>query len=458
MNKLLYILISVLLLITAACSPKVTDVAEAKEEMTTVVSDPHEFRKKAPTPGAAPKINIAEAETFQLENGLKVMLVENHKIPQVSFQLRLINEPIREGKKVGKGGMTASILSRGTTNRTKAELDQAIDFIGANLSSGSNGIFATALTKHQDRLLDLMSDVLYNPAFPSEELDKIKKQTLSGLESVKTDPNTIASNVRSRVIYGEDHPYGEIQTADHVENISVDDLKNHYQTYYVPSNAYLIVVGDINKSGVMSATKKYFSKWSGGTVKPAGKRTVPMSKTRNVSFSHKEGAVQSVVLVANPVEIKPGAPDAIPASVMNTILGGGFSSRLNQNLREDKAYTYGSGSSLRPDELTGTFSASASMRNEVTDSSIVQFLYELNRIRTEPVDAQELSSIKNYMTGGFARSLESPQTIASFAYNIARYNLPTDYYQNYLQRLNAVTANDVMDMANKYLHPDAANI
>jgi len=192
--------------------------------------------------------------------------------------------------------------------------------------------------------------------------------------------------------------------------------------------------------------------------KPPAKRYHPKKKDCQVSFAHKEGAVQSVISVASAFDLKPGAPDVIPASVMNALLGGGFSSRLMQNLREDKAYTYGSRSSFSSDPVTASFNASASTRSEVTDSSIVEILYELNRMRTEPVGQDELTSIKNYMTGGFARSLESPQTIARFAYNIARYNLPSDYYQKYLQRLNAVSATDVMNMAKKYLNPEQTSI
>ncbi len=474
--KYLSYLIITLLLVAASCTPKVTDAAKdaemqakdmmekeqmAKDDMAkekTAMMDKEAFRKNAPTPSAAPQINIGEAETFELPNGLKVIVVENHKIPQVSFQLRLINDPIREGDKVGKVAMAGDILARGTTTRSKADIDQAIDYIGASLSSSSNGIFATSLTKHQDKLLDIMSDILYNPSFPEDELAKIKKQVLSGLESSKTDPNSMANNIRSKVIYGADHPYGEIQTPQNVNAIELADLKSYYKEYFVPSNAYLIMVGDINKSQAMGVAKKYFSDWKGNMPKRPARRSVTMSDTRNVDFAHKDGAVQSVIIISNPVDIKPGDEDAIPARVMNAILGGGFSSRLMQNLREDKAYTYGARSSISTDPLIGSFTASASTRSEVTDSSIVQFLYELEKIRTEPVEAQELQSIKNFMTGGFARSLESPQTIARFAYNIARYNLPADYYQVYLQKLNAVTQEDIMSMAKKYIHPDKADI
>jgi len=303
-----------------------------------------------------------------------------------------------------------------------------------------------------------MTDVLYNPSFPEEELGKIKTQTLSGLESQKTEPNSIASNIRAKVLYGDKHPYGEIQTPEDVENITMDDLKKYYNRFYVPSNAYLIMVGDIDKAGAKSVANKYFGEWEGRMPKRPARRVHPVKEDCQVSFAHKEGAVQSVINVASAFKLRPGEPDVIPASVMNSLLGGGFSSRLNQNLREDKAYTYGSGSSFRSDPVTASFNASASTRSEVTDSSLVEIMYELNRLRTEKVDEQELTSMKNFMTGGFARSLESPQTIARFAYNIARYNLPADYYQKYLQRLNAVSSQDIMNMAKKYLNPETMSI
>ncbi len=462
--RLTYIYLISLTLFLLACSQKTTDVIqESTEQMEHKAADmmdknPEAFRATAPVPAAAPAINIGEAETFDLDNGLKVIVVENHKIPQVSFQLRLINDPVAERDKVGYASMASTIIRRGTESMTKAEIDEASEFIGGSVSSSPGGIFATALTKHQDKILSLMTDVLYNPSFPEDELAKIKTQTLSGLESQKTDPNSIASNVRAKVLYGDRHPYGEIQTPQHVENIGIEDLKKYYKRFYVPSNSYLIMVGDIDMAQAKSIAKEYFGAWEGRMPKRPARRVHPVKEDSQVSFAHKDGAVQSVINVASAFRLRPGDPDVIPASVMNSLLGGGFSSRLNQNLREDKAYTYGSGSSFRSDPVTASFNASASTRSEVTDSSLVEMLYEINRLRTEAVDEEELTSMKNYMTGGFARSLESPQTIARFAYNIARYNLPSDYYQKYLKRLNAVTSQDIMNMANKYLNPETMSI
>lgn len=448
-----FIIVLLVSVLFSFCSKKSTEIA-----VTSPKEQSQEFRKNSPKAGPAPKINISKAETFLLENGLQVIVVENHKVPQVSFQVSLKNDPIIEGDKVGYVSMAGQILNRGTNTKTKAEIDESVDFLGASLSTSSGGIFASSLTKHSAKLLDIMTDVLYNPSFPQEELDKIKKQSLSGLESIKSSPDDIAGNVRSRVLYGTDHPYGEVQTIGHVNNISLDDLKAYYERFFIPNNAYLVVVGDISKEKAKAIAEKYFGKWQKKAFKPVKNKEVSLPQDRQVHFANKDGAVQSIINIAYPLNLYPGTADVIKVSVMNSILGGGFSSRLMQNLREDKAYTYSASSSVSSDELIGRFVASASVRNEVTDSSITELLYEMDRIVKNPVEEIELQSIKNYMTGGFARSLESPQTIARFAINTFKFKLPADYYETYLEKLNAVTVADVSAMAAKYITPNKAQI
>lgn len=452
-----YIIVLGALAIFTQCSPKTTSIiADAPDTGQAIIDQ--SFRQSAPTAGPAPKINIGKAETFKLDNGLQVILVENHKIPQVSFQITLKNDPFPQGDQAGYVAMAGDLMGRGTKSKTKAEIDESVDFIGASLSTFSNGLFASSLTKHTDNLLEIVADVLYNPSFPQEELGKIKTQALSGIESSKTDPNAIAGNLRSKILYGPQHPYGEVQTKENVENITLESCRNYFEKFFIPNNAYLIIVGAITNAEAQKLANQYFSKWKAKPFKPVGKIDVAEQDSRQVRFANKDGAVQSVINVSYPINLKPGESDIVKASVANTILGGGFSSRLMQNLREDKAYTYGARSSISSDPLMGNFNASASTRNEVTDSSITQLLFEMERMINEPVDAAELQSIKNYMTGGFARSLESPQTIARFALNTFRYKLPADYYETYLERLNAVTAEDVREMARKYIRPDRANI
>ena len=448
-------------LLLSACSKKTADTAmETKETVQKVMKDPSlAWRSTAPSPGPARKVNLGEYSTMTLDNGLQVIVVENHKLPRVSYQLSLNNLQILEKEQVGFVSMAGDLLRTGTNTKSKSEIDAAVDFIGASLNTFGSGMFGSSLTKHQDKLLDLMSDVLFNPSFPVDEFEKAKKQTISGIQSSKADPNSMAGNVAAVLNYGTDHPYGEIQTEKHVENMTIENCKSYYKTFFVPNNATLTIVGDITPAEAEAKVKQYFGNWKKGTVPNITyPKTMGPEKT-NVAFVNKDGAVQSVIRVTYPIDLKPGDPDAIPSSVMNSILGGGiFSGRLMQNLREDKAYTYGARSSISPNRLVGNFNASASVRNEVTDSSVHEFLYELNRMVSENVTQEDLDLTLSSLTGGFARSLESPQTIANFARNIVRFNLPSDYYETYLEKLNAVSIADVKSMAMKYIRPENANI
>lgn len=453
------------LLFFAQCTPKAGQVTQKSEEVKETpkeelvgATQQAEFRKSAPAPGPAPIIQIGSHEQFSLENGLKVIVVENHRIPRVTFSLTLDIGAIQEKEFAGYVDIAGELLSKGTKTKTKAQIDEEVDFMGASLRTSSRRIFAASLRKHTDDLLKIMSDVLLNPSFSQDEFDKIKKQTISGLASSKDDPNAIAGNVASVLRYGKDHPYGEIVTETTVENITIDKCVDYYNKYFKPNVSYLIVVGDITLDEAKPLVENYFGSWESGNVEKE-KFAIPKAPEKSsVDFVNKAGAVQSIISVTYPVDLKPGSEDAIKARVMNTMLGGFFASRLNANLREDKAYTYGARSSLRSDEEIGYFSAVASVRNEVTDSSVVQLMYELNKIRDEKADEAELNLVKNYISGSFGRSLEKPQTVARFALNTIRYNLPADYYSTYLERLSAVTAEDVQEMANKYITPDNAYI
>ncbi len=442
-------------LIFIQCSPKTTMVAHTN---TDNKSD-DAWRSTPPGPGEAREVHLGNYTSFDLDNGLKVIVVENHKLPRVSYQISLNHNPPLEGDQVGYISVAGDLLGRGTTTKTKAEIDQAVDFIGARLNTFSTGIFASSLKKHSKKLLDIMTDVLYHPAFPEDQFEKIKTQTLSGLATRKSDPQAMVENVASVLNFGKNHPYGEVTTEESVKKIKLENCKSYYDKYFKANNAYLIIVGDITPQEAKRQAKEYFSNWQSGSI-PKNEYQIPTGpKTRNVAFANKDGAVQSVVRITYPVDIKPGDEDLLKARVMNNILGGGiFSGRLMQNLREDKAYTYGARSRISADRLGGTFRAYASVRNEVTDSSITEFLYEMNRMRNEPVSAENLQLVKNSMAGSFARSLESPQTIARFARNIFRFNLPKDYYDTYLKRLDKVSIEDVTAMAKKYIHPDQAYI
>lgn len=418
-----------------------------------------DVRKEAPKPGSAPKINIGKAETFKLDNGLTVIVVENHKLPTVSYQIFVDNDPVQEKDAAGYIDMMGTLLAKGTTTRTKAQIDEAVDFIGASLSSSGNGVNGSCLSKHSDELLGIMSDVLLNPTFPLEELDKAKRQAESGLASNKDDANAIARNVSTVLRYGKDHPYGEIMTEESLAKINLDQIKNHYNTYFKPNISYFVVVGDVTKAQAEKYAKQYFGKWQKGDV-PKHKYAVPHAPDKTqVCFVQKPGAVQSVINVTYPIDLLPGTPENISGRLLSNILGGAStSSRLNANLRETHGWTYGAYSSLNPDRLVGSFSAGGSVRNAVTDSSVVEFLKEMNRLRTDKVEPTELQTMKNFITGQFSRSLEQPGTVASFALSTARYHLPADYYEKYLEVLQNVSADDVLAMAKKYITPDHAYI
>jgi zinc protease len=415
-------------------------------------------RTKAPKPAPAREIKIGEYQAFTLKNGLQVFVVENHKLPRIQISLQLKNDPILEKEKVGYVEMAGDLLGTGTKTRTKAQLDEDVDQIGASLNTSWSGIFASSLTKHRDRLLELMTDVLYNPSMTQEEMNKLKTQTLSGLAAAKDNPQAIAGNVKNVLLYGKDHTYGEISTEKTVEAITLEDCKAYINTYFRPNNAYLVIVGDIDMKAAKATAEKYFNKWTPGEVKnPTYNKPQPPAKTY-VALVDRPQSVQSVISIAYPVDLKTGSQEAIKARVMNQILGVGFSARLMQNLREKHGYTYGASSSLNSDFLIGNFSAGASVRNEVTDSSVYQFMSELNRIVNEPVGDQELVAAKAFISGQFGRSLESPQTIAGFAVNTAKYNLPKDYYNNYLKYIDAVTVADVQASAKNFIKPANAHI
>ncbi len=416
-------------------------------------------RSIVPTPAAAPSINIGDYQTFTLDNGLKVIVVQNDKLPRVSYQLSVDRDPILESNKAGYISMAGSLMKNGTTTMSKSEIDEAVDFIGASVSTYSNGMYGSCLSKHSDKLLTVMSDILLNPAFPEDEIEKLRKQTLSGLASSKTSANDISSNIVQAMDFGLDHPYGEQQTEKTTEAITRTDLLDYYTAYFRPNISYLVIVGDIDMEAAKSQANKYFGSWEKADVPEHTYPAPALPAGNRVCFVPLKGAVQSVIEVTHPVQLTPGHPDAIAASVMNNILGGGvFGGRLMQNLREDKAFTYGARASFQTDEVAGKFSASAAVRNEVTDSSIVEFLYEIDRMTRERVQDTTLQFIKNYMNGSFARSLESPQTIARFALNIERYNLPKDYYSTYLTKLEAVSVDDVLRVAKTYLKPENLNI
>lgn len=416
-------------------------------------------RSKLPTPAEAREIEIGDYEQFSLKNGLKVIVVENDKLPTLSWTLTMDNGVITEGDKAGYVGMVGPVLRAGTTTRTKEVLDEEIDFMGANIFVGSASISGFSLSKYKDQVLELMTDILYNPSFPQAELDKQISQSKTALLQAKDSPNSISGTVSSILNYGKDHVFGEQTTEATLENITMDDIKAHYEAYFKPNIAYLVVVGDIRKKEAQKLVKKYFGKWEKGEVsKEAFTAPEPIDETV-VAIIDRPSSVQSVINITYPIDNKPGAGDNEKITLLNQILGGaGLSTRLNTNLREDKGYTYGANSSMGSSRYSGTVRIGASVRNEVTDSAMVEFMHEINKLRNELVSDEELNLAKNTMRGNFARSLESRGTVAQFALSAQLNDLPDDYYANYLKRIDAITVEDIRETARKYLRPENANI
>ena len=411
-------------------------------------------RSKLPASGPAPEIKIKDAETFTLPNGLKVFVVNNNKLPRVAFTLVLERDPILEGDKAGMTNFVGDMMMGGTTSRSKDQLDQEIDFIGASIGASSTSLSASSLKKHQDKVLDLMADILYNPVFPQEELDKLQKQALTGLAQSKDNPDAISGRLAAAVVFGKNHPYGEIESEQTIKNVTVGDIKNYYATYFKPNIAYLVIVGDMDKSEAEKVVNNYFGKWQPGEV-PKFTYPVPQrAAKRAVALVDRSSSVQSVINVTQPVQMKIGDADYISSRLLNQILGGGSSSRLFMNLREDKGYTYGAYSSIGADKLVATISANASVRTEVTDSAVYEFIHEIQNLVENGVTQEELEKAKSTLAGSFGRSLEQPTTVAQFALNTERYNLPKDYYATYLQKLNSYTVEDINATAKRLIEPD----
>lgn len=424
----------------------------------TGISNAQLDRSVIPSPAAQKSINLKESEVFTTSNGITVILSENHKIPKVSFDLSMGSDPRIEGIKSGLSDLAGSLIMSGTTNRSKDQLDKEIDYIGATLSADNNSIYLSCLTKHTDKGLTLMSDVLLNANFPQSEFERVKKQMESSLMSSKSDANTIARNVISKVNF-PNHPYGEVMTEATLNNIKREDVVEYFKTNFSPKGSYLVVVGDINRKQTEDFVNKYFGTWTGVEPYTNPANNVAMTKGNRVVFVKKPGAVQSVVYVTFPVKIKVGEKNQLPLIVLNNVFGGGgFGTRLMQNLREDKAYTYGCYSSLNIEEDGAWFDAGGSFRNAVTDSAITEILSEIQKITSDTVKLDELNLTKSTMTGKFGISLENPQTIARFALNIIKNNLPKDYYQTYLTRLESISKDEILKVAQQYLTSKNCNI
>lgn len=415
-------------------------------------------RSKMPEPGPDPKVKLGKPYKFELKNGLKVIVVKNNKLPRASASLTIDNLPRFEGDIAGVSSMMGSLLGRGTTNITKDEFNDRVDYLGANVGFSSGGAFASSLSRYFEEILGLMADGVKNSQFSQEEFDKEVKITLDGIKSNEKSVTAAARRVEDALTYGIDHPFGEFISKESVERITLDDVKKEYNTYYRPNNAYLVIVGDVNPKKIKKTVKKLFKDWAPGDIPKYEMPDVANTNKTEINFIDMPNAVQSEIAVINTVDLTLGDEDYYSALLANNILGGGGTARLFQNLREDKGYTYGSYSSLGQSRYIGRFSATASVRNMVTDSSVVELMKEIDLIRNKKVSVEELNNTKAKYIGSFVIGAQRPQTVARYALNKELYNLPDDYYESYIEKINAVTVDDVQKAAQKYMSSDNSRI
>jgi zinc protease len=408
-------------------------------------------RSQQPEPNGSPVIKLEEPQTFELKNGLKVLVVENHKLPRVSVQLLLDNPPILEGEKAGVSSLTGSLLGKGSVNISKDDFNDEVDFLGASINFSGQSAFASTLSRNFPRIIELMADAAINPNFSGEEFDKEKERYIENLKSDEKNVSAVARRVESALAYGTTHPNGEFSSIESIEKVTLEDTKAFYEDFFVPENAYLVLIGDLTLKEAKKLVKSNFGKWKAKSTKVTPFTEASNPEITEINFVDMPNAVQSEIIVQNLVDLKMSDEDYIPALIANQILGGGAEGRLFLNLREDKGYTYGSYSGIGSSKDTkARFRATAQVRNAVTDSAVVQILEEVKRIRTELVNQEDLKNAKEKYKGSFVRSLERPQTVANFALNIETQGLDGDFYETYLSRIDAVTAEEVMAAANKF--------
>jgi zinc protease len=415
--------------------------------------------RSQPKPGPAPTINIKKPVSFVLPNGLKVLVVEDHKLPRVSFNLSIDNAPYAEGDKKGVDELTGSLIGNGSNTISKDAFNEEIDFLGADINFSTNGAFASGLSKYSKRILELMADGALNPNFTQEEFDKEKEKLIEGLKTQEKSVPAVAGRVENVLVYGKNNPAGEYLSEQTINNVSLSDVKTNYSTYFVPEKAYLVVIGDVKFKDTKKLVEKLFGSWVKAKAPQITYNTPSNVQYTQINFVDMPNAVQSEISLVNTVNLKLSDPDFFPVIVANQVLGGDFNSYLNMNLREAHGWTYGARSNVGSSKyMASKFKANSQVRNAVTDSAVVEFLKEIKRIRTEKVSEQTLNDVKAGYVGRFVMQVEKPQTVARYALNIETEGLPADFYENYIKNIQAVTADDVMRVMNKYVLEDNLRI
>lgn len=455
MKRNLALLATVATVATVACAPA---GAPPVAPPAAVIAAP--FPTVAPVPGPAPAVVLPAPVTRTLPNGLTVVYVTKPQLPLVHATLvargGAADDPTRLP---GLAQFTAEMLDEGAGARDALELATALDGLGATLRTGAGWDAAQVdLQVLRDRLpeaLALMADVVVRPTFAAAEISRTREERLTELARARDEPRAIATNAYTATVYGAAHPYGRIATTESVRRVDRDALQQFHSRFYRPGSATLVLVGDVDPAVIHPAVEHVFGSWTAGAAAVPVLPPAPAPAATRIVLVDKPGAAQSEVRIGN-VALARSNPDYFPLVVLNTLLGGSFTSRLNMNLRETHAYTYGARSSFDMRRGTGPFTASSAVVTAKTDSAVVEFFRELNRIRDEAVPQPELERAKSYVALGLPRSFETVGGVANELAELESYGQPLDFYDDYVQRVMAVTAADVQRVARRYVHPDRA--
>ncbi len=413
-------------------------------------------RSTRPDPGPAPASSFPNYETHKTSEGLTIYVIESDRQPTITYRLMFRSGGLFDGEKSGLAEFVADMLDKGVKGKTGYELASEIDFIGASLSATASSDFiavsVSGLSKYKEKLLDILKSVVLEPAFPEDELEKLRQRTLSNLISERSEPDALIGKLRRKLVYGEG-AYGSFQTEESVASITRDDLIAFHRVHFLPNNASLAIVGSFDGSTELSRVKSELGEWKPAELQSLEELSFPEVDGGTIHLLDREDSVQSTVRVVQQ-SVPKSNPDTPELRVVMSILGGGFSGRLFQNLREDKGFTYGAGAYSANAAKLGAIISYADVRNEVTADAVKEIFNELNRIREEPILASELEMHQKYLAGNYMLSLEQPMTIARLVQEIDVYGLAPNYYQTYVAQLMSVTPELAAELANKYVLPE----
>ncbi len=415
-------------------------------------------RSKQPKPGPAPVITIKDPVIFNLDNGMTILVVEDHKLPRVTATFSIDRGPVIEGSKAGVSAIMGQMLGEGTTKTPKDKFDEKIDQMGANVSLNANGGFTSALSRYFETAFLMMAEALQSPAFPDASFEKIKSMTITGLKSNEKSASAISGRVVRALSFGKKSAQGEFETEESIKGLTITDVQNTYNESITPSRSYLTFVGDITPDAARTLATNAFGNWQGKKLGIPSAANADNVVTTEIDFVDVPSAVQGEISIGNLLNNPLSNPDYHALMIANQILGGGAESKLFMNLREKHGFTYGSYSKIGNGRFQTQFSVNAQVRNEKADSAVVEMLNEINNMRDGKISNEELENAKAKYNGSFALAMEDPEKTASYATNILINNLQKDYYKNFLQKINAVTIADVQRVSQKYLLTDNSRI